>query len=137
MSTATIDRTGITVVPVAANVGLWQWSATLGDGVKRGFADTEAAGLEAAGKAKRYLAAIESHDPDAIEAQAAAQFGESGQVEMVSAWGGRILVNQADVETALANGCALVGDDEPLQHAGTEAPAERARTARRRKDATA
>lgn len=120
------DMTGITVMPVGNHGELHLWSATLGDGTRRGFAPSHDEALERGRRAKRYLLAVESHDPEALEAQAQAA-SDSGRVELVSAWGGRIEVNAADVEQALANGCRLLGDEEEPQHAASVSPPERAR----------
>jgi hypothetical protein len=129
-----VDTAGITVVQLAddpTGKPVFQWGATLGDGTKRGFASNHGSAVRLANRAKNYLMAVESHDPDMLERQAQSeQILHSSRVELVSSWGGIVEVNEADVSEALANGCRLLGDGEPAQHAGTVSAPERKRRGR-------
>lgn len=138
MAVDTEDLQGITVIPMQQDErgqDRYQWSATLGDGTRKGLAFSEDDAYARARRAKRFLLHMESHDPDALDQMAgiAADVPETyaiGKVTLVSAWGGVIEVNEADVQQALANGCRLPGDDEPQAvhpHMTSESPAERAR----------
>lgn len=132
------DVQGITVAPMQPDErgrDRYQWSATLGDGTRKGLAFSEEDAFARARRAKRWLLHMESHDPDVLDQMAdlAADVPETyavGKVTLISAWGGVIEVNEADVQQALANDCRLPGDDEPQSvhpHLVSESPAEQAR----------
>jgi hypothetical protein len=134
MSALMDDTVGITVVQLADDYQgrpIFQWSVTLGDGTRRGFEQDREAAMERARVAKRYLLAVESHDPDTLERIAHTEAATPTRVELIGSWGGTVMVNAADVEQALANGCRFPGDVEP-EHAAEESKAERARRQRPR-----